>query len=58
MWIGQETILEADSEADLTLTAWVLRAWGDSPREAVLLAPSEGALNSERVKHRHPSHKE
>ena len=28
MWIGQETMLEADSEADLTLTAWVLRAGG------------------------------
>lgn len=58
MWIGQEIILEADSEADLTLTAWVVRARGDSPQEAVLLAPSGGALNSERVKHRHPPHKE
>lgn len=58
MWIGQETMLEADSEADFTLTAWVLRAGGDSPQEAVLLAPSGGALNSGRMRHRCPSHKE
>lgn len=41
-----------------SLTVWVLRAGADSPQEAVLLAPSGGALNSERVKHRCLSQKE